>query len=263
MSDLLRQVQLTQYEILKELDRVAKKHNIRYVLGQGTLLGAVKYKKFIPWDDDIDLLIPYKELKKLIGVFESEADKKYKITNCFIERHFPVAWSKIRNTETLSRPKRYKELPINWGICIDLFPVYSLSNIGFVRKIEYILYKIAAKLLVAEFTKFEEGHGLFVRLLEKIPICIRHLFFKFIIYLLSLHSDNTEYVMTSCKGAKVVKRSLIFGGEESLLFEDEMFPAPKGYHEYLTINYGDYMADLPEELRKGHDLTLGDIEWKI
>ena len=69
--------------------------------------------------------------------------------------------------------------------------------------------------------------------------------------------------MTSCKGAKVVKRSLIFGGEESLLFEDEMFPAPKGYHEYLTINYGDYMADLPEELRKGHDLTLGDIEWKV
>lgn len=263
MSDLLRQVQLCQYEMLKELDRVAKKHDIRYLLGQGTLLGAVKYKKFIPWDDDIDLLIPYKDLKKLLNVFESEADKKYKITNCFIEKHFPVAWTKIRNTETLSRPERYKEVPINWGICIDLFPVYSVSNIGFVRKIEYFLYKIATKLIVAEFTKYEEGHGRFVRFLEKIPISVRHLCFKFILSLLSLHSDNTEYVMVSCKGVKVVKRNLLFEGEESLLFEDAVFPAPKEYHEYLTINYGDYMADLPEELRKGHDLTMGDIEWKV
>ena len=91
MSDMLRKVQLIEYDMLKEVDRIAKKHNIKYILGQGTLLGAVKYKKFIPWDDDIDLLITYKDLKKLLRVFESEADKKYKITNCFIEKHFPVA----------------------------------------------------------------------------------------------------------------------------------------------------------------------------
>ncbi len=201
--------------------------------------------------------------RKLYDVFESEADKKYILTNCFREKHFPVAWSKIRNKETLSRPERYKDLPINWGICIDLFPVYSVSNIGVIRKIEYILYKIAAKMLVAEFTKYEDGHGIFVRLLEKIPISIRHLYFKCITGLLNLHSDNSEYVLVSCKGVKVVKRSLLFDGEESLTFEDSAFPVPKKYHEYLTINYGDYMADLPLELQKGHDLTLGDIEWKI
>ena len=134
MSDLLRQVQLTEYEMLKEIDRIAKKHNIKYYLGCGTLLGAVKYKKFIPWDDDIDLIIEYKELKKLIKVFKEEADPKYIITNCFIEKHFPVAWSKVRNTETLSRPVKYKELPINWGICIDLFPLYSVSNFAIIRK---------------------------------------------------------------------------------------------------------------------------------
>jgi len=263
MSDMLRKVQLIEYDMLKEFDRIAKKHNIKYILGQGTLLGAVKYKKFIPWDDDIDLLITYKELKKLLRVFESEADKKYKITNCFIEKHFPVAWTKIRNKETLSRPVRYKDMPINWGICIDIFPVYSVSNNAVLRKIEYFLYKVAGKMLVAEFTKYEEGHGFFVRLLEKVPICIRHLYFRCIINLLNLHSDDTEYVMVSCKGVKIVKRNLLFDGEESLWFEDAAYPAPKGYDEYLRINYGDYMADLPEELQKGHDLTLGDIEWKI
>jgi len=67
MSELLRKIQLVEYDILKEVDTIAKKHNIKYYIGQGTLLGAVKYKKFIPWDDDIDLLISYKELVKLIN----------------------------------------------------------------------------------------------------------------------------------------------------------------------------------------------------
>jgi len=263
MSELLRKIQLVEYDILKEVDTIAKKHNIKYYIGQGTLLGAVKYKKFIPWDDDIDLLISYKELVKLIKVFSEEADKKYKITNCFIEKHFPVAWTKIRNVNTLSRPVKYKDLPINWGICIDLFPVYSVSNIGFIRKMEYIMYKVANKMLLAEFTKFEEGHGLFVRLLEKIPICIRHLFMKMVIGIFKMHSDKTKYVLISCKGVKVVKREMIFGEETLLDFEDGKFPATSDYHNYLTINYGDYMAPLPEEEQRGHDLTLGDIEWKI
>ena len=64
MDDFLRKVQLVEYDILKEFDRIAQKHDIKYFIGQGTLLGAVKYKKFIPWDDDIDLLIPYRELLK-------------------------------------------------------------------------------------------------------------------------------------------------------------------------------------------------------
>lgn len=263
MDDLLRKVQLAEYEILKELDKIAKKHNIKYFIGQGTLLGAVKYKKFIPWDDDIDLLIPYRELLKLIKVFPVEADKKYKLTNCFIEKHFPVAWSKIRNVNTLSRPVQYKELPINWGICIDLFPVYSVSNIGLIRKLEYFLYKTANKMILAEMTKFEEGHGFFVRVLEKIPIFLRHLYFKTVLGILNLHSDNTEYVMVSCKGVKIVKRNVFFGKDEYVEFEDGVFPTVANYEEYLTVNYGNWREDLPPEQQKGHELTMGDIEWNL
>lgn len=263
MSDLLRKVQLSEYEMLKEIDRISKKHNIKYYLGQGTLLGAAKYKKFIPWDDDIDLLIPYKDLKKLIEVFPNEADSKYLITNCFIEKHFPVAWTKVRNKETLSRPFKYKELPINWGICVDLFPIYSVSNNAVLRKIEYLLYKVANKMVVAEFTKFEEGHGTLVRLLEKIPLALRHLYFKAVLGILNSHKDNTKYVLVSCKGVKVVKRDTIFGGEKELEFEDAKFPVIKDYETYLTLNYGDWKADLPPEQQRGHDMFLGDIEWKL
>ena len=263
MDNFLRKVQLTEYDILKEFDKVAKKHDITYFLGQGTLLGAVKYKKFIPWDDDIDLLIPYRDLLKIIKVFPDDADEKYLLTNCFIEKHFPVAWSKIRNKNTLSRPVKYKDLPINWGICIDLFPIYSISNIGFIRKLEYFLYKSANKLLIAEMTKFEEGHGFLVRLLEKIPICIRHLYFRMIRAILNLHGDNTDYVLVSCKGVKLVKREIIFGEKKNVDFEDGSFPAVSDYEEYLSLNYGNWKEDLPPDQQKGHELTLGDIEWEL
>lgn len=263
MSDLLRKVQLTEYEMLKEIDRIAKKHNIKYYLGCGTLLGAAKYKKFIPWDDDIDLIIEYKELKKLIKVFKEEANPKYIITNCFIEKHFPVAWSKVRNTETLSRPVKYKELPINWGICVDLFPLYSVSNFAIIRKIEYLMYKVANKMIVAEFTKFEENHGAAVRILEKIPIWARHLYFKMVLGILSFHGDKSKYVLSASRHNLIIKKDLIVGKPKELEFEDGVFPVVSDYDTYLTMKYGDWKSDLPEDQQRGHDLTLGDIEWEI
>ena len=61
----------------------------------------------------------------------------------------------------------------------------------------------------------------------------------------------------------MIKRSIIFGKEHSLEFEDGVYPAVSGYDEYLTVNYGNWREDLPPEQQRGHDLTLGDIEWKL
>ena len=117
--------------------------------------------------------------------------------------------------------------------------------------------------MVAEFTKYEDGHGLFVRFLEKIPIAIRHLYFKMVINILKLHKDDTKYVIVTCKKVEIVERDIIFGEEKELEFEDSKFPAVSEYDKYLTINYGDWRADLPEEEQRGHDLSMGEIEWKV
>jgi lipopolysaccharide cholinephosphotransferase len=90
MSELLRNVQLTELDILKDLDRVCKANGITYFIAQGTLLGAAKYKGFIPWDDDIDVIIPYKDLVKLLEVYPAEGNDEYMITNHNIEKHFPL-----------------------------------------------------------------------------------------------------------------------------------------------------------------------------
>ena len=263
MKDSIRQVQLVEYEILKELDRICKKHDIKYWLGQGTLLGAAKYQKFIPWDDDIDLLIPWQDLKNLQEVFEKEAKEEYLLTNVRKEKHFPLSWTKIRNTKTLSRPAKYKDIPINWGICIDLFPVYPLSDNKLLRKLEIFMHKLANKMLMAGFTKYEEGHGFVERFFEKIPVGVRILARKTADFFLEKGKENSEYVLVTCKGAKCIKRDLLWGEECYLPFEDGEYRAPNKYHEYLTLNYGDYMAPLPENEQRGHDLFMGEIEWKL
>ena len=263
MSELLRKVQLIELDILKDLDRVCKANNITYFIAQGTLLGAAKYKGFIPWDDDIDVIITYNELKKLMSIYPSQGNDKYMYTDFNVERYFPLPWSKIRAKDTLSRPVKYKDLPINWGICIDLFPIYSLSDNGVIRKAEIFLIKIAFKLLMSKMTKYEEGHGFVNRLLEKIPISFKHLYCNALLKHLASNKDDSSYVYITSKGGRIKERRLIFGDKTELQFEDAVFPVPTLYHEYLTEFFGDYMAPLPESEQRGHDLTMGEIEWKL
>jgi len=263
MSEFLRKVQLIELDILKDLDRVCKANNITYFIAQGTLLGAAKYRKFIPWDDDIDVIIPYNELKKLKNVYPEQGNAKYMYTSFNVEKHFPLPWAKIRAKDTLSRPVKYKDLPINWGICIDLFPIYSLSDTGFIRRAECFLIKVGYKLLMSEMTRYEEGHGILNRIIEKIPVKLKHLYCNAVLKHLSGNSDDSRYVWITSKGGRVLERSMIFGEQTELPFEDSDYPVPSDYHEYLTLFYGDYMAPLPESEQRGHDLTLGDIEWKL
>ena len=262
MSELLRKVQLTELDILKDLDRVCKANGITYYIAQGTLLGAAKYKGFIPWDDDVDVIIPYKDLVKLLEVYPEEGKDEYMITNHNIEKHFPLPWTKIRAKNTLSRPKRYQDLPINWGICIDIFPIFPASNHALMRKTESVLMKIAYKLLMAELTKYEDSRGFITRLAELTPIKFRHWYYNTLIKHLDKHKDS-KYVWLTCKGKRIIDRNMIFSEPTELSFEDAVFPVPSRYHEYLTEFYGDYMAPLPEAEQRGHDLTMGDIEWKL
>ena len=263
MSDILKRIQNTEYNILKELDRICKKYDIEYFLGQGTLLGAAKYKGFIPWDDDIDVLIRYDELERLTEIFRRETDKNYIITNYHIERHNALSWTKIRDKNTLSRPKRYAKLPINWGVCIDLFPIYPISDLRPLRMAEIFIYKAANKLLMSGMTRYDENCDLLTRAAARLPLNFRRFCMDIAFGILKLHGNDSEYVLLPCRGTKVVRRDIIFGEKKYLYFEGEKYAVPTDYHTYLTINFGDYMGDPPENEARGHDDRLGEIEWKL
>ena len=261
--DLIRLIQEKELGALNELRRICEKHDIQYFLAQGTLIGAAREQGFISWDDDIDVIIPCAELKRLIKIFPQEADRKYMITNYKIEKHFPLSWTKIRIANTKSCPVRYKDIPINWGICIDLFPVYPLSGRPMLRALEITLFKLARKMLMAEMTWYEDNRTVAERLMEKIPVPIRHLFMNVSTWILGRHRNDSEYVFITCKGGNVIKRSLLFGREQKLRFEGSLYPVPADYDGYLTALYGDYMTPPPKEEQMGHDMHMGEIEWQV
>ena len=263
MSITKRDIQLVEKEILDDLIRVCDENNIKYYLGQGTLIGAARYKGFIPWDDDIDVIMSYKDMDKLLEIYPKYGCEDYTITHFTNEKYNPLSWAKIRSDKTLSRPYKYKELPINWGICIDLFPYYPCSSNSLIRKFEVNLFKFGRKLNYAGMTQFEDGHGTVTRLLEKLPLWLRHFFLKLSFAVMSLHGDNSKYVVVLCKTNNVVERSIIEQGEAHLVFEGTTYRVPGDYHTYLTQLYGDYMTSPPEGEQGGHDLQLGEIEWKI
>ncbi len=261
--DILKSIQKKELGALNELRRICEKHNIQYFLAQGTLIGAVRERGFIPWDDDIDIIIYCTELEKLIKIFRRESDSTYMITNYKIEKHFPLSWTKIRIANTRSCPVRYKDIPINWGICIDLFPIFPLSGSSLLRRFETALFKLARKTLMAEMTQYEDNRNLLELLMEKIPISVRHLFMDAGIWILTRHRNDSEYVFITCKGGHVMKRSLIFGGEQKLMFEGSLYPVPADCDGYLTALYGDYMTPPPKDEQKGHDMLMGEIEWQV
>ena len=262
--ELLRQIQLKELSALEELRRVCEGNNIRYYLAQGTLLGAAREGKFIPWDDDIDVLIPYSDLLRLMEVFPQEAKSGYKLTNHTLEEHYPLSWSKIRIAGTLSRPVRYKEIPVDWGICIDLFPIYPVSDWALLRKAEVFFFKAARKLLLSEMTQYDgPGRPLLVKVLEKVPLALRRRVMDTAIRLLARHEENTRWTYLTCKGGWLVKREMIYGKPRQLPFEGQDYPVPADYDGFLKMEYGDYMTPPPAQERGGHDLRMGDIEWKV
>ena len=93
-NELTRQLQLTELEILIELDRVCKEENLTYFLEGGTLLGALRHGGFIPWDDDIDVLMPREDYNRLIDVFREGKLKGYHL-QCIA-----VSYTHLRAHET-------------------------------------------------------------------------------------------------------------------------------------------------------------------
>lgn len=264
MSCTIDKIRAKQLELLCEIDRICEKNNLNYYLSSGTLIGAVRHKGYIPWDDDIDVIIPYRDYVKLRAIFSEENCTDSFFSDYTTERHCPFNWGKIRANNTISRPVMYKDLPIHWGICIDLFIAYNVSDFPLLRSFEILLFKVASKMLMAEMTQYEGKRSILKRFLEKIPIGLRHFAMKCAQWLLSLHHNKpTEYMFLVNRGGNLMKRSYIEGEKKKLVFETKEFYVPCDTHSFLTELYGDYMTPPPEEERGGHELMLGKIEWDI
>jgi len=255
--NVMKEIEL---ELLREMVKICKKHNLRYFLTAGTLLGAIRHKGFIPWDDDIDIFMPRKDYIKLIKVFDLGKKENMKMLSVYTESDFYYAYLKVVDTRT----KMFIEgrLPIkNFGVCIDIFPMDGLpenereTKILFKKMKQYREMQYTASLL--RFIKPEKWYKVFPKHFKY--LVAKSIGFKKYIQIIEKLAtkydfETCDYIGCSVAGygikEKISKKA--FESAVEVQFEDGYYLAPIGYNEYLTNIYGDYMQIPPEGKRIPH-----------
>lgn len=247
------------YSVMKQFARICEAHDLKYFLAGGSLIGAVRHKGFIPWDDDMDIMMPAEDYKRFLAL-GSELPEGLELQT-EDDPCYPFLFAKLCDTgipfETGAEhgPK---------GVYIDLFPIYpsrkpdGWAKLGF-NIISVIGYVLQVKLGWLRYDPYKKAYArLAFNLLHLCPggllKKIRHLVSR------SIAKNDTEYCFSPGGGHKGLVEfypKRWFEGQAVLAFEDEMFPVPTGWHEYLEQLYGEYMI-LPdlEERKTMHKETL-------
>ena len=141
MRNLEKQQQVLA-ELLHEFDRVCKKYDIKYALFAGSALGAVRHRGFIPWDDDLDVVVERSDYEKLIKIApEAFGDEYY--FQVELSEHWPLPFSKLRKNGTTCLEKYHpKDKEIHQGIYIDVFPVDNASDNPLLRRVQFYASKV-------------------------------------------------------------------------------------------------------------------------
>lgn len=266
-----RALQEAELVILDELDRLARKHGLRYFITAGTLLGAVRHKGFIPWDDDIDVVMTTKDYKKLAKLAKTELSEGFFFQDERSEKGYPFFFGKIRKDGTEVREKILDSFDIHKGQYVDIFPLDKCPESPFFAKLLFKLTWFFSSALISKNNpSFVCGYekpiarvtfNLFRRLPAGLLKALRH----GVRNIFSFFSSGKR--LATLAGTHGYPResyeSEWFSESVMLEFEGKEYPAPKEWHALLTSMYGDYMTPPRESERAGHFVKEnGDVNNK-
>jgi len=256
----IKKLQNVMFEILLEFDRICKKNNIKYQLFAGTLLGSIRHKGFIPWDDDIDICLLRKEYNRFIEVCKTDLDSKYFLQTYETDKHWPRQFAKIRKNNTLLLEDSVSDYDIHHGIFIDVFPLDNVFPNTFIGKMQQKILFIMTKISLIRIKKICMNREGFM---EKFLCLFIHPFSKIIPkYWLDLlqtkiaimfQKQETEYVAHLTCGKEVYMNIKDVYDVIDGIFNDHIFPIPKNYDKVLTGIFGNYMKPPPIEERGSHN----------
>lgn len=243
--------QAVMKEMLECIDELCRRYDIKYMLFAGTALGAVRHHGFIPWDDDLDIIMQRPDYERFLQIPQSEfKDKGYFLQGEFSE-HWPMFFSKLRknNTACIERfiPKDPK---IHQGVYVDIFPCDNLSDSNFIAKLQYL----SAKAVIAN-SLGRRGY-LTDSVLKKLAIALSRMAPCKLLRRFALQRKAAKTKRVHCffgassKFEKSVFPREWFENAVYLKFEDGSYPVSEHYDALLTALYGDYMEPLPEDERE-------------
>lgn len=244
----VRQVQMKLLEIFLYFKKICEENSLTYWCGGGTMLGAVRHKGFIPWDNDMDVFMPRKDYERLYQIWDKVADTNhYKLVRTDKDHNYHHTDMSLVDIQTTYVNKRTENEDIYHGLYIDVIPFEGCSNnlFGRIRQIYHsLLYDIY------NVQRLPDNQGKILRLPTKIALSlVKEPMKRYEIW--SMHEKkmsqydfyNSKYVketVTSFKGLfRKYKRELFDTVDAE--FERHIIKIPAGYDEYMSRIYGNYM----------------------
>jgi lipopolysaccharide cholinephosphotransferase len=244
----LRQIQTG---ILDKVHQFCEQHNLRYFLSSGTLIGAVRHKGYIPWDDDIDIYMPRQDYEQFLQTFYDE-EGVYRAINPVTEPHYYYTFAKVVDQRTRMVEKETEGYEI--GVYMDIFPVdYVTEDVQERERIfkrKKLLYKIR-RCKISRSNPLQSKLAYFVY--RHWPLSVRQVERR--IRQLIVHDTPTQTVCNMTEAGPALKGC--FPAEDiasavDIEFEGKMYKTMVGYEDYLQRTYGDYMTLPPVEQRVTH-----------
>lgn len=251
-----------ELEILDVIHDVCVKYNLRYTLAFGTLIGAVRHNGFIPWDDDIDIVMPRKDYDKLISVWNTDVPSGYILQFKENSPDFEQNFVKIRKDHTAflqEESERVKEY--HRGIFVDIAPCDRLAPNSFSRKLQY--FACAVELLYSK--EHTSGTGGAVGTMEKLLLCVpkrfHHTLRKQARRLMSHWNSRTDLPCFCSDTIQNCRRYFcpsMLDAFKMVPFQGRQYFAIQNPDDFLRVRYGDYMQLPPEEERvwKHHPILI-------
>lgn len=230
----LEDIHSVQLELLHRIDEYCTDKGLRYSLGGGTLLGAVRHHGFIPWDDDVDIMLPRPDYELL----RDDICNQYEDLGIFGDSNINPQYTyfKLYSKKTL-----LVEGDDEYGVFIDVFPIDGFPSHS--REVYKFLFK---SYLLNHLLEYKDSNNIRIKVLKplsfflpsfrKIRKKIRNLY-------LSNDFDTSKLatVMMGSYGIAEIMRSIVYNSYCRLEFEGSMLSCIKHYDLYLTQHYGDYM----------------------
>lgn len=264
----IRDIQEKLLEILKYFDKFCKENNLKYVLAGGTLLGAVRNKGIIPWDDDLDVFMLREDYEKLSEIWDEKADtERYSCLRSNDKYNIHHAATEIKDNNTTFINNHSKDLDINHGLMIDVIPLDNIPSSRFKK----IYQKMNAFIFSCyNFQRLPNHKSKIIYYMTYIALKLVPSFkLKYKIWkkaennMIKAGENNDGMVASIIEGPTIMNH--IFPKEwvenpTYLEFEDMLAPVMKDYHSWLEMSYGDYMK-LPEEEDRvlRHDIYFYDM----
>lgn len=251
----LRETQLCLLNILKYTKKTLEKNDLNYSLAYGTLIGAARHKGFIPWDEDLDIIMPYNDYLKMLQLPEfNNPNFKYTVhyagnTRLNNEKKYDFPFAKIEDNTTQCIFKMSDE---GGGAFLDIFPLTPVPLVGsdkYARKMKSLERWLQYTLIYHDDALKSIAQKIINPLYRPIRNRIIKEAFKFV------HEDNYKELTNATWGFgnfnETIPREWM-NNYTTLEFEGEKFRALYNYDEWLTNIYGDWRKLPPMKDRVGH-----------